>query len=128
MFDACTMCDGTDPKCDLDGIVNDLVPVVHTARHVYSAIGVVIAILSFWKLKCSKVIYYYWLMRELLHIERPIQNGDNIYLLQPIIYVLYHISFSTNHIVPDSLMTVGALTATTYAWPKYAQGEMQPTQ
>lgn len=76
MKQKCMMYDGTDHKCDIESVVNNLVPLVYIARLVYLVIGVILAILPFWKLDCAKVMYYYWLMRDILMIERPFQGDD----------------------------------------------------
>lgn len=41
---------------------------------------------------------------------------------------MYYFGFSTNHIVPDGLFISSGYTAATYVWPKYAMGDLEPTQ
>ena len=59
---------GIAPKCDLEGTVYDLVPIVYTARLVMLVIGFLIIPATFCKLEIARTIQYYWVLRNLLSI------------------------------------------------------------
>ena len=121
MVEFCTRCDSVT-KCDLVEAVPTAVPIVQKITVLHNALGLMLCLLPFWRLRFAHLIFYWWLVSEVLLIHKPFEYGANfgehIAKTACIIWIVFYTSYSSNIIALYASFVTAQI-----VWPSYVISE-----
>ena len=99
MTQFCMRCDSVS-VCDMVDAVPTAVPIVQKITMVHNALGLVLCLLPFWKLRFTHLIFFWWVISEVLLIHKPFEYGANFgeYVAKTatILWIAFYTSYTPN--------------------------------